>query len=85
MQSAYIASNIAESHRLAAHGRDANTPRAPVVPFGELYYHGSFGPNASSLAASTSQPRSQRTSNSLVDQTELIGESRCFNGERVSE
>ena len=65
VQSAYIASNVAEARRLASFGRTPDTPRAPVVPFGELYYHGAFGPNTS-LSTSTPSFLLERSAPSSV-------------------
>jgi hypothetical protein len=65
VQSAYVASNVAEARRLASYGRSPDTPRAPVVPFGELYYHGAFGPNATSRSTLT-LTSTERTSPSVV-------------------
>lgn len=40
IQEAYVRSNVEEARRLASIGRQLSESRAPVVAFGELYYHG---------------------------------------------
>jgi hypothetical protein len=53
LQAGFIRSNVHQAWRLARLGRPAQTPRATVLAFGELYYHGVFGP----IVAATAQPR----------------------------
>eukprot|EP00039_Didymoeca_costata_P015420 m.262101 g.262101 ORF g.262101 m.262101 type:complete len:833 (-) comp16222_c0_seq1:188-2686(-) len=56
LQRAYVASNVGMAKKLANMNKrvDSNGVQRPtVVPFGELYYHGSFGPVNANIEANT--------------------------------